>query len=209
MELGIDVRKEGSHAVVDVKGEIDVYTAPKLREKLIELVSEGSYNVVVNLEGVDFLDSTGLGVLVGALKRVKAHDGSLSLVCTQDKILKIFKITGLTKVFPIHESIEEAVDAGSSSRSRLDPPTWRVVRQSSRTSRALRAWTKRLWTISRSRYPKRARTPSWHMKRPASINRYRSWWTKRGRRSSWRSPTGPPNHPRPVPSTARASRPAP
>jgi anti-sigma B factor antagonist len=108
MELGLDVRNLGGHSVVDVKGEIDVYTAPKLREKLIELVSDGSYNVVVNLEGVDFLDSTGLGVLVGALKRVKAHDGMLSLVCTQDKILKIFKITGLTKVFPIHDSVEEA-----------------------------------------------------------------------------------------------------
>ena len=111
MELGIDVRKVDSHSVVDVKGEIDVYTAPKLREKLIELVSEGSYDVVVNLEGVDFLDSTGLGVLVGALKRVKAHDGSLALVCTQDKILKILKITGLTKVFPIHSTVDEAVGA--------------------------------------------------------------------------------------------------
>jgi anti-sigma B factor antagonist len=111
MELAIDVRRVDSHAVVDVKGEIDVYTAPKLRENLIELVSEGSYNVVVNLEDVDFLDSTGLGVLVGALKRVKAHDGTLSLVCTQDKILKIFKITGLTKVFDIHDSVDEATSA--------------------------------------------------------------------------------------------------
>ena len=111
MELGIDVHKVDAWAVVDVKGEIDVYTAPKLREKLIELVSEGSHDLVVNLESVDFLDSTGLGVLVGALKRVKAHDGSLSLVCTQDKILKIFKITGLTKVFPIHESVEQATSA--------------------------------------------------------------------------------------------------
>jgi anti-sigma B factor antagonist len=115
MELGLDVSKVNSHSVVDVKGEIDVYTAPKLREKLIELVAEGSYDVVVNLEGVDFLDSTGLGVLVGALKRVKAHDGSLSLVCTQDKILKIFKITGLTKVFPIHSSVEEATGGTEST----------------------------------------------------------------------------------------------
>lgn len=113
MELGIDVQRVDSHSIVDVNGEIDVYTAPKLREKLIELVSEGSYDVVVNLEGVDFLDSTGLGVLVGALKRVKAHDGSLSLVCTQDKILKIFKITGLTKVFPIHRSVDEAVGSAA------------------------------------------------------------------------------------------------
>jgi anti-sigma B factor antagonist len=108
MELGIDVRRLNSFAVVDVKGEVDVYTAPKLREQLIELVSEGSYDIVVNLEGVDFLDSTGLGVLVGALKRVKAHEGDLALVCTQDKILKIFKITGLTKVFPIYNSVEDA-----------------------------------------------------------------------------------------------------
>jgi anti-sigma B factor antagonist len=115
MELGLDVRKVGTYSLVDVEGEIDVYTAPKLREKLIELVSEGSYDVVVNLEGVDFLDSTGLGVLVGALKRVKAHDGSLSLVCTQDKILKIFKITGLTKVFPIHNSVEEATGSSTSA----------------------------------------------------------------------------------------------
>lgn len=111
MELGIAVKRIDSYSLVDVQGEIDVYTAPKLREKLIELVAEGSYDIVVNLEGVDFLDSTGLGVLVGALKRVKANDGSLSLVCTQDKILKIFKITGLTKVFPIHGSVDEATSS--------------------------------------------------------------------------------------------------
>ena len=114
MELGLDVRKVGNYSVVDVKGEIDVYTAPKLREKLIQLVSEGSYNVVVNLDGVDFLDSTGLGVLVGALKRVKAHDGTLALACSQDKLLKIFKITGLTKVFPLHASVDEATGAAAS-----------------------------------------------------------------------------------------------
>jgi anti-anti-sigma factor len=56
------------------------------------------------MEKVEFLDSTGLGVLVGGLKRVRAHDGSLDLVCTQERILKIFRITGLTKVFGIHET---------------------------------------------------------------------------------------------------------
>jgi anti-sigma B factor antagonist len=112
MDLDLKVRKQGAHAILEVAGEIDVYTAPKLREKLIELVNEGSYHLVVDLEKVDFLDSTGLGVLVGGLKRVRNHDGSLELVCTQDKILKIFRITGLTKVFPIHDSVEDAI-AGS------------------------------------------------------------------------------------------------
>jgi anti-sigma B factor antagonist len=74
-------------------------------------VSDGSYHIVVDLEKVDFLDSTGLGVLVGGLKRVRNHDGSLQLVCTQEKILKIFRITGLTKVFPIHSSVADAVSA--------------------------------------------------------------------------------------------------
>jgi len=97
--------------IVDVEGEIDVYPAPRLRELLIELVNKKNYQLVVNMEKVEFLDSTGLGVLVGGLKRVRAHDGSLDLVCTQERILKIFRITGLTKVFGIHESVDQAIAA--------------------------------------------------------------------------------------------------
>jgi anti-sigma B factor antagonist len=111
MDLDLIVRKEEEHAILEIGGEIDVYTAPKLREKLIELVSDGSYDLIVDLEKVDFLDSTGLGVLVGGLKRVRNHDGSLKLVCTQEKILKIFRITGLTKVFPIYASVDDAIQA--------------------------------------------------------------------------------------------------
>jgi len=110
MELGLDV--DDSHppyTVLAVKGEVDVYTAPRLREKLVELVSQGKHQIVVNLEGVDFLDSTGLGVLVGGLKRLRSHDGDLTLVCTQHRILKVFEITGLTKVFAIHDSVDAAV----------------------------------------------------------------------------------------------------
>ena len=97
--------------VVDVEGEIDVYTAPRLRELLIDLVNKNNYQLVVNMEKVEFLDSTGLGVLVGGLKKVRAHDGSLQLVCTQDRLLKIFRITGLAKVFAIHGSTEAAIAA--------------------------------------------------------------------------------------------------
>src|SRR4051812_39260145 len=111
VDLSLSTRTEGDRTVVTVGGEIDVYTAPKLREQLIDLVSSGNYHLVVDMEGVDFLDSTGLGVLVGGLKRVRAHDGSLRLVCTQERILKIFRITGLTKVFPIHASVDEALAA--------------------------------------------------------------------------------------------------
>jgi anti-sigma B factor antagonist len=111
VDLTLGTRDEGDRTVVEVGGEIDVYTAPKLREQLVDLVNAGRYHLVVDMEKVEFLDSTGLGVLVGGLKRVRAHDGSLRLVCTQERILKIFRITGLTKVFPIHETVAEAVDA--------------------------------------------------------------------------------------------------
>ena len=111
MDLSLSTRTVGDRTVVEVGGEIDVYTAPKLREQLVELVNDGSYHLVVDMEKVEFLDSTGLGVLVGGLKPVRAHEGSLRLVCTQERILKIFRITGLTKVFPIHASVAEAVAA--------------------------------------------------------------------------------------------------
>ncbi len=108
MELALEEREIGDWAVLAVRGEVDVYTAPRLRERLIEIISRGARRVVVDLEGVDFLDSTGLGVLVGALKRLRSNDGELDLVCTQPRIRKVFEITGLTKVFSIHESVEEA-----------------------------------------------------------------------------------------------------
>src|SRR5690348_8194883 len=92
MELTLDVHSETpGFTVIAVGGEIDVYTAPKLREKLISLVEAGSYQLIVDMEGVEFLDSTGLGVLVGGLKRVRAHDGWIDLVCTQSRILRIFR----------------------------------------------------------------------------------------------------------------------
>jgi anti-sigma B factor antagonist len=109
VDLKLDHYSKDGIEIVDVEGEIDVYTAPRLRELLIELVNVGNYQIVVNMEKVEFLDSTGLGVLVGGLKRVRAHDGSLDLVCTQERILKIFRITGLTKVFGIHDTVDEAI----------------------------------------------------------------------------------------------------
>ena len=110
MDLGLEVDDgHQPYTVLSVKGEVDVYTAPRLREKLVELVSQGKHKIVVNLEGVDFLDSTGLGVLVGGLERLRSHEGDLTLVCTQHRILKVFEITGLTKVFAIHDSVEAAV----------------------------------------------------------------------------------------------------
>ena len=112
MDLTLATRVVDGTTIVSVGGEIDVYTAPKLRDKITELVAAGAHKLVIDLEAVEFLDSTGLGVLVGGLKKVRAHDGSLHLVCTQDRLLKIFRITGLAKVFAIYDSVEAAIAAG-------------------------------------------------------------------------------------------------
>jgi anti-sigma B factor antagonist len=108
VDLTLATREVGDATVVAVGGEIDVYTAPRLRDKITELVADGVYHLIIDMESVEFLDSTGLGVLVGGLKKVRAHDGSLQLICTQERLLKIFRITGLAKVFTIHASTEAA-----------------------------------------------------------------------------------------------------
>lgn len=108
MELSLSTRTEEPFEVIEVGGEIDVLTAPKLREAVVDAVGRGRLNLIIDVQKVDFLDSTGLGVLVGALKRVRADGGSLDIVCTHARLLKIFEITGLDKVFGLHESVEAA-----------------------------------------------------------------------------------------------------
>jgi len=109
VDLTLTTREVDGHTLVAVGGEIDVYTAPKLRDKISELVAAGNHSLIIDMEKVDFLDSTGLGVLVGGLKKVRAQDGTMSLICNQDRLLKIFRITGLAKVFTIYTSEQDAL----------------------------------------------------------------------------------------------------
>ena len=115
MDFDVETSEQDGYSVLTLRGEIDVYTAPHLRQAIVDLVDGGARDLVIDMTMVEFLDSTGLGVLVEGLKRVKRHDGSLSIVATQDKILKIFDITGLNKAFPIHATVGDAVAAGASS----------------------------------------------------------------------------------------------
>ncbi|MBA3283403.1 MAG: STAS domain-containing protein [Acidimicrobiia bacterium] len=109
MDLRLDVSEQDGWSVLQVGGEIDVATAPRLREQLLKLVNDQRYSIVVDLEAVDFIDSTGLGVLIGARKRVRLHDGDVKLICTEPRIVKVFEITGLDQVFQIHPSLDDAV----------------------------------------------------------------------------------------------------
>ena len=96
-------------AVLQITGEVDVYTAPQLREQVIQLVDGGVRHIIADLRGVDFLDSTGLGALVGSLKRLRTHDGSFKVVASDGRTLRIFQITGLTRAFAVHSSVLDAM----------------------------------------------------------------------------------------------------
>jgi anti-sigma B factor antagonist len=112
MELRTEVSEVKAWTVVTVHGEIDVATSPTLRERLIDLVNDGATRLVLDLETVDFLDSTGLGTIVSLLKRVRTHGGDLRLVCTEARIRRLFQITGLDKAVPLHASVDDAISAG-------------------------------------------------------------------------------------------------
>jgi anti-sigma B factor antagonist len=101
--------------VIELGGEVDLYTAPEFKERMVEVIEAGKKHVVVDLSKATFIDSTTLGVLVGGVKRLRPEGGSLTLVCTDQNICKIFEITGLDRVFTIHGSREEALEGVQTS----------------------------------------------------------------------------------------------
>ena len=103
--------------VISLAGEVDLYTAPEFKQQLLQVISDGAKNVIVDFSNTTFIDSTTLGVLVGGVKRLRDKDGQLSLVCSDRNITKIFEITGLDRVFTIHATREAAVGAGAATGS--------------------------------------------------------------------------------------------
>jgi len=96
-------------AVLQIAGEVGTYTAPQVRERVIQLLAEGVRHVIADLRGVEFLDSTGLGAIVGSLRRLREQDGSLALVAGPGRITQLFRVTGLVRVFALHQSVPEAI----------------------------------------------------------------------------------------------------
>jgi len=102
---------DGERHVLAVRGEIDLFTAPELKTALGEAIESGKSRIVVDLEETTFLDSTALGVLIGTVKRLRAHDGRLTIVNVDQNIAKTFEITGLDQIFTISASRDEAIAA--------------------------------------------------------------------------------------------------
>ena len=107
-EFHIEERPGTDAPVIAVSGEVDVATAPQLRESLQRVIAHGASTVVLDLLGVTFLDSTALGVVIGAHKRCREVGGELRVVVADPRLVKIFEITGLTGVLSISDSLHAA-----------------------------------------------------------------------------------------------------
>ena len=115
MELKVSTQSLGDHVVVTASGEIDLYTAPRLQEELADvLAGERAVQVLVDMAGVEFCDSTGMNVLLAAMKRASEHGGRLSLAGPQPAVRKILQVTGLDSVFTV---LDDAAGAAGSGRT--------------------------------------------------------------------------------------------
>ncbi|MEW2357364.1 STAS domain-containing protein [Spirillospora sp. NPDC029432] len=112
MELNVSTASQGGHALVTASGELDLYTAPRLQTALAGLLRERQIDrIVVDLSGVDFCDSTGMNVLLSAMKRLKERGGTLELAAPRTAVKRILQVTGLDTVFTVVDAVP-VLDAG-------------------------------------------------------------------------------------------------
>jgi anti-sigma B factor antagonist len=108
--IGVAVTDHDGYAIATVTGEVDITTGFRLRDPLHDLVDRKIWNHVVDLRAVTFLDSTGLGILVGDHKRLRERDGSLQVVCAPGLVARVFRLTGVDRIVPVRQSVEEAIN---------------------------------------------------------------------------------------------------
>ncbi|MCP3764037.1 anti-sigma factor antagonist [Domibacillus sp. A3M-37] len=109
MNISIDVQEQEQQTTIKLAGEIDAYTAPKLRETAFPYTEKQGADIVIDLSGVSYMDSTGLGVFVGLFKSLNANNGTLKLVGLSDRLKRLFDITGLADIMNINSGSEGGV----------------------------------------------------------------------------------------------------
>ena len=110
MEFKLESHAAGDGIVIlDLQGEVDAFTAPKVKQEMINQIERGIVRLAADLADVTYLDSTGLGVLIGGLKRTRDKSGELVLICPNVRIMRIFDITGLSRIFEMFKTEEEAL----------------------------------------------------------------------------------------------------
>jgi anti-sigma B factor antagonist len=112
-DLSIHVHVAGEMQVFELVGSLDIATSPTVRAALTSASERGSHRLVVDLTQVDFLDSTGLGALIGGQRRAKEFNGEVRLVAKEGQILRLLRITGLLKVFAVYATLEDALADGA------------------------------------------------------------------------------------------------
>ena len=188
--MNFDVKTEKlseEQYVISLAGEVDLYTAPEFKQQLLEVIDQGGRDVVVDLSDTTFIDSTTLGVLVGGVKRLRTNEGQLSLVCSDRNIAKIFEITGLDRVFTIHERVTRPWPRWARGRPRsltrvLPPPARSCLRCSPRVA-AARSGSRRPARGT----PEAARSCSSRSAAAATRSRTRARRARSGRTSTTRS----------------------
>ncbi|HYZ94052.1 MAG TPA: STAS domain-containing protein [Actinomycetota bacterium] len=100
-------KPDGDWMVVHLQGEVDLASAPQLRRGIYDLIDQGNHRIAIDLTGVEFMDSTGLGVLIGALKRLREAGGAMVLAGIRPAVGRVLEITGLDRIFTIHGSLSE------------------------------------------------------------------------------------------------------
>ena len=100
---------ESGIVILDIEGEIDAFTAPKLKQEMVQQIEDGATRIAVDLADVKYLDSTGLGVLISGLKRTRDKNGEMVLICPNVRITRIFDITGLSRIFEMFQTEEQAL----------------------------------------------------------------------------------------------------
>ncbi|MDZ7734628.1 MAG: STAS domain-containing protein [Acidimicrobiia bacterium] len=111
MEPDLDVTRRGDWTVVTVHGDLDLARGPAFRQRVLQRVAAGEHRVVVDFTPCDFVDSIGLGMLVAVLKRVRAVDGSLAVVCPEPRLRKLFELTGLETILPPYGDVAEVTES--------------------------------------------------------------------------------------------------
>ncbi|MDP4162993.1 MAG: anti-sigma factor antagonist [Bacillota bacterium] len=109
MNIKIDIEEYNESLEIKVEGEIDAYTAPKLRDAIFPLSEKENVKMIIDLTDVLYMDSTGLGVIVGVFKSVRAHNGDFKLIGLSDRLKRLFEITGLADIIDINSQIEGGV----------------------------------------------------------------------------------------------------
>lgn len=108
-ELSIDIKSDGDTLIYRLRGSLDLATSPSVRAALMEAASQGKHDIVVDLTHLEFLDSTGLGALIGAHRRALENGGALRLAAGEGAIARLLNITGLIRVFPVYHTLEDAM----------------------------------------------------------------------------------------------------